>query len=92
MHAAGDLAGMRKRILFAHGQCVHVCTQPDAARAVPHFQHADHTMPTHVAMHFIAQSLQLVGYQGRRIRGVAANFRRSVDLPAQHDELIQLGS
>ena len=45
MHAAGELAGMRKRILFAHRQCVHVCTQTDAARAVPCFQYADHPMP-----------------------------------------------
>ena len=91
MHAAVVAGAMRKQVLLAHRQCVHVRPQADGARAVAAFEDADHTGAGKAAMYADALRRKKLGNPVAGALFLKRQFRMRVQIVAQGDQFIAAG-
>ncbi|MNY42220.1 hypothetical protein D3C86_1770880 [compost metagenome] len=92
VHAALDPTGVVEAVFLLHWQGIHVGTQAQAASAAASTQDADHAMSADTSMNFVAPAFELAGHQLGGQRGMRAQFRVLVDVPAQLDKRVQVHS
>ena len=91
MHAAIVAGAMRKQVLFAHRQRIHVGAQTNAARAVAAFEDANHTGSRQTAMYRNPLCFKKSGNAVAGALFLKRQFRMRMQVVAQGHQFIAAG-